>query len=141
MNLTYLPAEKEDILPIFRQAKQLIDSYEDLTSIDYDKVMAWMERKITDSIGEYTCVWQDGQKAAYYHLCEDGELDDVYVLPQYRGKGIGSAIVRRCIDQSEAPLYLYVFSRNTDAIRLYARFGFEKDQTVSKTRLILRRNG
>ena len=141
MNLQYVTAEPSDIPVIFDQAKMLIDRYEDLTSIDYDQVLSWVRRKITQSISQYHCVLCSGCKCAYYHLCEDGELDDLYVLPEFQNRGIGTKILERCIAQSPKPLYLYVFSRNQRAIALYERFGFVPAERVGQTRLILRRNG
>ena len=41
--LTYRTAQAEDIPVIFSLSKDLIDRYEDLSSIDYEKVMAWMD--------------------------------------------------------------------------------------------------
>lgn len=141
MNLQYAFAEESDTPVIYTQAKELIDTYEDLGSIDYEKVIAWVNRKITEKIREYCCVTADGEKCAYFRLCEDGELDDLYVLPAFRGKGIGSEILRKCIAESARPLYLYVFTRNTGAISLYERFGFAVREAVGKTRLIMARNG
>ena len=141
MKLQFLTATAEDIPAIFSQAKDLIDTYEDLSSIDYDKVLAWVKRKIETHISEYCRVTADGEVCAYYHLCEDGELDDLYVLPNFQNQGIGSEIMRKCIAQSVAPLYLYVFSRNVRAIAFYKRFGFVVQKTVGDTRLIMGRNG
>lgn len=140
MNLTYTCAEPADACVIFEQAKTLIDAYEDTASIAYDKVLAWVKRKIQTNISGYCCVRMDGEKVAYYRLCEDGELDDLYVLPSFQNRGIGSQILRKCIAESEKPLYLYVFTGNTRAIALYQRFGFHVRQTVGKTRLILSQN-
>ena len=141
MNLSFVRASESDIPVIFNQAKQLIDTYEDIADIDYDKVLAWVRRKLETYIGEYCCVLADGEKCGYYHLCQDGELDDVYVLPGFQNRGIGSEILRKCMDESESTLYLYVFSRNIRAISLYERFGFVTCQTVGATRLIMRQNG
>lgn len=141
MNLQFVSAEDSDIPVIFAQAKNLIDTYEDLASIDYDKVLGWMERKITAHIAKYCCVTADGEKCAYYRLCEDGELDDLYVLPQYQNQGIGSQILEKCIAESRNSLFLYVFSRNSRAIAFYENFGFTVRQTVGPTRLILERKG
>ena len=141
MTLRYVSAETTDIPEIFFQAKALIDRYEDIASIDYEKVLLWVNRKIEANISDYCCVLVDDEKAAYYRLCEDGELDDVYVLPAFQGHGIGSEILRKCIAETEKDLYLYVFRGNTRAIAFYERFGFSVCETVGNTRFIMARNG
>ncbi len=137
--LSFKASEPADVPIIFAQAKALIDAYEDLTAIDYVKVLLWTERKINAYIESYTCVWMDGKKCAYYRLSEDGELDDVYVLPLFRGQEIGSAILEKCIAESKTPLWLYVFKENSAAIRLYQHFGFEVRDPVGETRQIMGR--
>lgn len=141
MDLQFVSAEESDIPVIFAQAKNLIDTYEDVEAIDYDKVLGWVERKIAACISEYRCVIADGERCAWYRLCDDGELDDLYVLPAFQCRGIGTQIMEKCICQSEKPLWLYVFSRNIRAISFYERFGFSLRETVGKTRLIMERNG
>ena len=141
MMLQYSSAETEHIAAIYGQAKALIDAYEDIASIDYDAVLSWVNRKITKNISEYCCVTENGEICAFFRLCDDGELDDLYVLPAFRGCGIGSEILRKCIADSGRPLYLYVFSRNIRAISFYEKFGFVLRETVGKTRLIMARNG
>lgn len=141
MKLEYAPAKTADIPVIFSQAKALIDAYEDVSAIDYDKVLAWARHKIEIYLSEYTCVMADGKACAYYRLCEDGEVDDLYVLSGFRSRGIGSAIMQKCVAESGNHLYLYVFSRNTRAISFYERFGFVVQKTVGDTRLIMGRNG
>ena len=141
MNLQFVEATQSDIPVIFAQAKELVATYEDLTSIDYDSVMRWMERKITDNIFRYRCVLKDQKACAYYCLCDDGELDDLYVLPAFQNMGIGSEIIKKCISESPQKLYLYVFTRNNRAVAFYERHGFTCRESVSKTRMILQRNG
>lgn len=101
MDLQYVSAEESDIPVIFAQAKNLIDTYEDVEAIDYDKVLGWVERKIAACISEYRCVIADGERCAWYRLCDDGELDDLYVLPAFQCRGIGTQIMEKCICQSE----------------------------------------
>ena len=139
MMLAYGTGRSADIPAIFAQAKALVDAYEDVSAIDYDWVMDWMARKITQKIGDYTRVTLNGELCAYYRLTEDEELDDLYVLAPFRGRGIGSAILERCIRESRAPLWLYVFTENRRAIALYRRFGFAPAEAVGKTRLIMKR--
>ena len=140
--LRFVPATQEDIPVILEQCKALIDRYEDKKLIDYEKVLGWMERKITSNIAQYTCVLTTGEKAAYYCLDqreEETELDDLYVLPPFQNQGIGSAIIEKCINVTEKPLMLYVFTGNERAISLYRRYGFMVVQQVSPTRCIMMR--
>lgn len=141
MNLQFITARERDIPVIFGQAKDLIDTYENLETIDYDKVMDWVQRKITKYISSYTVVMSEDMPCAYYRLCEDGELDDFYVLPGFQNRGIGSKILEKCIFDSVNPLYLYVFSGNIRAISFYEKHGFSVREKVGKTRLILARKG
>ena len=141
MILTFVNASESDIPVIFEQAKNLIDAYEDITTIDYGKVLAWVRRKIEAKISEYGCVLADGEACAFWRMCEDGELDDLYVLPGFRNRGIGSEILRKCLEDSSKPLWLYVFSQNKRAISFYERHGFSVCRTVGPTRLIMERKG
>lgn len=143
MELIYEPAAAEDADSIFHLSKALIEQYEDLDSIDCAKVLQWMRRKISDNITDYIRVCHDGQPVAYYRLCSRDsslELDDLYVLPQFRGRGIGTQILHRCCNAG-FPMMLFVFSRNIRAIALYERFGFSVTESVSPTRFIMRRPG
>ncbi len=51
----------------------------------------------------------------------------VGVLPEYRKRGIGAELLRRCEDQVPVKIIrLCVRPSNEDAIRLYERFGYAK---------------
>ena len=137
-------AGPEDISVIYDLSKALIHEYEDIASIDYDKVLAWVYRKIENNIGQYSCVYENGQKVGYYRTAdEDGrtELDDLYVLPTFRNRGIGTRILGKITAEAKLPVFLYVFKGNTGAIRLYERSGFSIEREVGTTRLIMVRNG
>jgi len=142
MELNYERASGADVEAIFALSKALIDQYEDVESIDYDKVLQWVRRKIEAQIGEYQRVLMDGSLAGYVHFHPDGErmeLDDLYILPEYRGQGIGTAVVEKCCEETVKPVYLYVFRRNEGAVRLYKRLGFEIVQEVGSSRYIMQR--
>lgn len=66
------------------------------------------------------------------HIPERNSYEVVYmgILPAYRGKGYGSAVLRRGLevaqDQVAVGLSLAVDARNTPARKLYQRFGFKE---------------
>lgn len=141
LQATYLPARQEDVNTIFALSKALVEQYE-TAEIDFDRVMQWMHRKITQSIGEYQRVMVDGQVAGYFHLHQDGErmeLDDLYILPPYRNQGLGTAVITHCCTATELPVYLYVFIRNKGAVRLYQRMGFRIIETLDNSRYIMQK--
>lgn len=142
MELTFSPAAPSDGADIFRFARELIETYEDPREMDLDRALKWTRRKIETHIDEYRCVYCGGQKAGFFRFvpCEGGmELDDLYILPEYRGRGIGTAVVERCCAETALPVMLYVFIQNTGALGLYQRLGFTITEQVSATRCILRR--
>ena len=141
MQLTYEPARPEDAPVVFGFAKELIERYETDQDLDLEMALGWTKRKIEKRIGEYTRVLRDGQTVAYYRFVPDGErmeLDDLYVLPAWRNRGVGTAILRRCLAQGK-PIYFYVFTGNARAVALYEREGFRKVEDVSPTRCIMAR--
>ena len=146
MLLTYQPADASDLDALFAFNKELIDQYEDLSQIPYQKVLAWVRKKLEQHIQEYTCIFADGQKAGYYHFSpmdsDTMELDDLYLFPAFRGHGIGTAVIQKCCTETSQPILLYVFQKNTCAIALYQKMGFQiqcTTQNVSSTRYIMRR--
>ena len=139
MQLRYEPARPEDAPVIFGFAKELIEAYETDPKLDLDMALAWTKRKIEKRIGEYTRVLRDGQIVAYFRFAPDGdkmELDDLYVLPAWRNRGVGTAILRRCLALGK-PIYFYVFTGNARAVALYEREGFRKAEDVSPSRMIM----
>ena len=144
MELSFHKAATEDVGVIFKLCHDLIDTYEDCASINYPKVLEWVEKKISGNIQNYTVVTLFGVKVGYYCLekQEDKwELDDFYILPQYRNQGIGAVVLEQICQMIDGPIYLYVFRKNIGAINLYKRFGFETTTVVSDSRQIMERPG
>lgn len=147
MELTYQCAQSPDIEVIYTFAKELIDRYEDKNQIDQVKVLAWIHQKIEQHIEEYTCIFADGKKVGYYRLSPFDEtcmeLDDLYIFPSYRGRGIGTAVIQKCCAEISRPVLLYVFQENKRALALYQKLGFKiqcQTSSISNTRYILRKD-
>ena len=140
MSLNYEVATADDIELIYEFNKHLIDSYEDVQSIPYDKVLNWVHNKIETKINEYQRIIYNGELVGYYRFYQDGdrmELDDLYVFPDYRNQQIGTRVVDKCLSETELPVYLYVFIKNSKAVALYERLGFRVIETIKDTRYIM----
>ena len=65
-----------------------------------------------------------------------GAIQNVGVVPEYRGRGLGRALVRRALDGfSQAGLrraYLEVTAENSGAVRLYRDVGFRRAKILYK---------
>ena len=142
MELQFAPAGECDIERIYISNKELIDTYEDIENIDYEKVLKWVYKKIETNIEEYVAVFLEGKKVGYYHFYsseEKMELDDLYIFPEFRSKGIGSAVIQKCIKESDSTIFLYVFTKNVRAIAMYEKLGFEIVKNIRDTRYIMER--
>lgn len=58
-----------------------------------------------------------------------GQVDTVFVAADARGRGIGTALVRHCLEAADAAgchlVQLFTDARREDAVRFYERLGFE----------------
>ncbi len=67
-------------------------------------------------------------------------LDELFILPAARGRGIGSAVIRHVADQCRAhgvnALHLESEAANVAAARLYARLGFRDYGRHLMTRIL-----
>ena len=60
---------------------------------------------------------------------KQGWLDHLYILPEYQGKGIGKSLLDKAKNAS-SQLQLWVFQKNTDAIKFYEKNGFTLAETT-----------
>lgn len=140
--LRYEPADLLDIEPLFRLNQEMVYRYEEIFRIDYPKALDWIRKKITDHITEYVRVKWEGTLVGYYYFHTGQgqmELDDLYILPPYRNRGIGTAVMKKCISETELPIALYVFSTNERAVAFYQRLGF-RIVSVHQTRYRMQRD-
>lgn len=140
MRLSYQLALPEDVDTIFRFNKDLIDRYENIQDISYDDVLSWVRRKIEKAIHTYTRIYADGVHVGFYRFVaneEKMELDDLYIFPEFQSRGIGTCVIEKCCVETEKPVMLYVFIRNTGAWKLYQRLGFEIRENIHDSRYIM----
>jgi len=85
-----------------------------------------VERSMAYSIcfGAYT----NGRQIAFGRVVTDravyGYLADIFVLPEFRGAGVGKRLVRAMLEHPDVARLNGVHLRTRDAHGLYAQFGF-----------------
>ena len=74
----------------------------------------------------------DGSVVGYavlWCILDQGELANIAVRPEDRGRGLGAQLLREvlsvCRERGVASLYLEVRASNEPAIKLYEQFGFQ----------------
>ena len=140
MELSFHTALPEDVDTIFRLSQELIDRYENVQDIPYEEVLRWVRRKIEKGIDSYTRIYADGVHAGFYRFVpneEKMELDDLSIFPEFQNGGIGTRVIEMCCGETEKPVMLYVFIRNTGALKLYQRLGFEIRENIQNSRYIM----
>lgn len=84
------------------------------------EVRAWLRGRL-----DVDDVWvaEDEGLVVGYARCTPTWLDDLYVLPSYAGRGVGSALLELVKVQRPGGFSLWVFEMNAPARAFYARHG------------------
>jgi GNAT superfamily N-acetyltransferase len=75
-----------------------------------------------------TTVWEEaGSVVGVISTSRDEHrswIDQLYLLPGWTGKGIGSRLLEHAHRQLPRPIFLYTFQQNTGGRRFYERAGY-----------------
>ena len=85
-----------------------------------------IERSIAHSLcfGVYTAGRQIGFGRVITDRAVFGYLSDVFVLPEFRGRGVGKYLVKAMLEHPDVRGLNLLLLRTRDAHGLYAQFGF-----------------
>jgi len=90
------------------------------------RTRAIVERSINNSLG--FGVYRSTQQVAFARVITDravfAYLADVFVVPEFRGRGISKALVRAILDHPDLRSLRLILLQTRDAHGLYAKFGF-----------------
>ncbi|HZX44761.1 MAG TPA: GNAT family N-acetyltransferase [Candidatus Nanoarchaeia archaeon] len=66
-------------------------------------------------------------------------ISEMHVAKEYQGKGIGSQMMQKCLDEIDRHRWDYLFIRawkeNEGALKLYQRFGFKLDEIIEQEKI------
>ncbi|MCL2397122.1 MAG: GNAT family N-acetyltransferase [Defluviitaleaceae bacterium] len=137
MNITYRLAKPEDCALILQFIKDLAE-YEKMTNdvVATEELLAqWIFEK---KAAEVIFAMADGKEVAFAVFCQNFStfvgraglyLEDIYVMPQYRGRGIGKAMLGKLADIAKQRGYgrmeWVCLDWNTPSIDFYHGLGAE----------------
>jgi ribosomal protein S18 acetylase RimI-like enzyme len=121
------PARSEEILPLTRLFVRARNEMEYLPLVPDEHV-----ERIAEMIREHDEVWtaeDEGRLLGFLAIEHSTNLDApvlerLYVEPADQSRGVGSALLDQAKALRPQRLYLWVFQKNTGAIRFYERHGF-----------------
>ena len=102
---------------------------------------AALKKEVEEGDGIFMLAYVNNESAGYARmrrknneniLAEENaiEIARIYALSSAIGKGVGSALMQKCIDvaadQNKEVIWLGVWEKNERAIAFYTRWGFEK---------------
>ncbi len=77
----------------------------------------------------HVSAWADAQLVGFLRVLSDGRfrafIEDVIVDAEYRGQGVGDALMRRALE-ALAPVQEVVLGCTEDNVGYYERFGFTR---------------
>jgi hypothetical protein len=86
---------------VYESFKELVNEYEDLTSIDINKVLKWEKNKILNKSDNYYEIHYKSQFAGVIRCVKKDncyDLDDFYVVKKFRGISIGGTVLKYFIN-------------------------------------------
>lgn len=88
-----------------------------------DEVRGWVRDVLLPSTETWVATTPDGRLTGFMSLNRN-ELDQLYLLPDATGQGIGSRFIALAKERRPEGLNLYTFQVNSGARRFYERHGF-----------------
>ena len=110
---------------------------ERLAGIDLSRRQAMWERALADAARDVFVFEEDGRVVAFVgsfpsrDADAEGELGEIYALPEAWGRGVGHALMTACVaalqERGYADAILWVLDENPRARAFYAREGWALD--------------
>ncbi len=116
--------EKEKIKEY--KLNSILDYADDLEESEMTRIKEYVEENISQDIYHYQSIFVNNKLIGCL-LVEPEEtgilLDEIYLEKEYRGKGIGTEIIKDILDKNSI-VSLWVYKKNKNAIKLYEKLGF-----------------
>jgi len=131
MNYNFRKCRKEDYEFIYNLKETSFRWYiEEIYGWDDEKQAEWTHREMEEHLEDMNIIQYEGEDAGlftfYYDEAGDACVGMFAILPEYRGKGIGTKILTQMIEENQdVRIYLKTYKENR-ARFLYQKVGFVK---------------
>lgn len=124
-NIHMRPATEDDIENMYQWEMESIDK----SLVDNEKVQSLIRQDCHDSLKDTLMIMDGDNTIGMFTACmiDDGEwryIGEIYLVPEYRGQGIGSTILRNEMANYDK-IRLQVAMDNEGAFKLYTSLGFK----------------
>jgi ribosomal protein S18 acetylase RimI-like enzyme len=119
-----------------------------LDGITPEKRRQYFEKALADGWEDTAILFNEDKATGFISIgkcrdsdkdCSCGEIGGIYLLPEYRGTGIGSELMKWGLAELKKRNFtrvtLWVLEDNISARRFYEKIGFEYDGTVQEITL------
>ncbi|MBE7636498.1 GNAT family N-acetyltransferase [Sneathiella sp. P13V-1] len=128
MNLKIRTAKDDDaaeIARILKQSREVAIPYA-LIPYSFAEIENWVRGSLLEECQVFVVEAEVGNKTlGAVAALSSGWLEQLYVDPEYFGKGLGAALIEQVKNLSEGSLSLHCFEQNTKARQFYEKHGFK----------------
>lgn len=115
-----------EILEIYK-LHSVLDYANNLSKSEISKIKNYVYEMVPNQIEKYKLIIFENKLIGcllVYNYNDGVLLDEIYLIEEYRNKGIGTDIILNIINYNKV-VYLWVYKDNNNALKLYKKMGFE----------------
>ena len=121
-----VPDDAEALASVYLRSRRELVACAPLAHSD-EEIRAWIRERLIPA-GRTTVALAGGEVVGLLAVSSEPEgswIDQLYLLPERIGEGIGTVLLERALAELAPPIRLYTFQANARARRFYEARGFE----------------
>lgn len=118
----------------------LTDTSSKISQAEKNKIIKYINEYIEKNYEKYNLIVNKENILGAYCLDKYNDgllLDEIYIFPDYRNKGIASTVIMNMQNTNNKDIYLWVYKSNQTAFKLYKNLGFHIEKQT-ETRYLMK---
>lgn len=122
--------KKEDYRFIYQLVEDMFKTNLNVTYLKLETFEEFVKRAFVEGDKHYIIKDEKGDRIGHVHIMQNNEIG-YSVIPQFRGKGIGTDAVRKIIElNSRERYFLTIHNDNIPSVKLAKKLGFIPKGTI-----------